>query len=179
MSPRRRGSATRRRPYREFRRWERRTFDDRFPGPSADSVPLREPRPPRPGERLVLDFLLAGPQASARLRELAATARVVAECACGCPSIDLELDAPAASAPEIRAHSGGERDDCYAISARGRNRRGRAVEIHLTVPDTASLWLEIWPSFEGWYRAATDIPAADTLRLDAPPGADGSAAADR
>jgi hypothetical protein len=51
------------------------------------------PRPLSHREREVLDFLLSvrDPRAEA-LREQAGTAQVVGQCACGCATIDLEVD---------------------------------------------------------------------------------------
>ncbi|MCR6489901.1 hypothetical protein M8542_44525 [Amycolatopsis sp. OK19-0408] len=56
-----------------------------------------------PREREVLTFLLAGDfPGAAQLRAQAETARVTGQCGCGCPTIDLEVDAtlPAADLEE-------------------------------------------------------------------------------
>ncbi|VVJ15596.1 Uncharacterised protein [Amycolatopsis camponoti] len=51
-------------------------------------------RPLTPAEREVLTFLLAGDfPGAAELRAQAETARVTGRCGCGCPTIDLEVDA--------------------------------------------------------------------------------------
>jgi hypothetical protein len=51
-------------------------------------------RPLTPAEREVLTFLLAGDFAgAAQLRAQAETARVTGRCGCGCPTVDLEVDA--------------------------------------------------------------------------------------
>ena len=72
-------------------------------------------RPLTPAEREVLDVLLDGDFAgAAELRAQAETARVTRRCGCGCPTVDLEVDAtlPAAevtgrAAVEIDVPEGG------------------------------------------------------------------------
>ncbi len=72
-------------------------------------------RPLTPAEREVLTVLLAGDFAGAtELRAQAETARVTGRCGCGCPTVDLEVDAtlPVAevterAAVEVDAPDGG------------------------------------------------------------------------
>ena len=53
-------------------------------------------RPLTRNERETLEVLLAGDfPGAAELREQAATAKVSGRCGCGCPTVDLEVDADA------------------------------------------------------------------------------------
>ena len=68
--------------------------------PEAHRVDLDAPRGLSAVERALVDFLVDGADARGTLRAQAATARVAAVCSCGCPSVWLDVDAPAAHLPD-------------------------------------------------------------------------------
>ncbi|HVH50839.1 MAG TPA: hypothetical protein VM690_01735, partial [Gaiellaceae bacterium] len=76
--------------------------------PIAEPVALAEPRSLTPNEEAMIDFLISGPLGRKELRTQAATARVVATCSCGCPSVWIEADpsAPVAVYTEAETPDG-------------------------------------------------------------------------
>ena len=116
-------------------------------------LPLAEPRGLAADERELLEALTADPRGSAELRAQAASARVVGACTC-CPSITFESKGPPVPS-----------DASFAITAHGRNRADKEIQVTLYVSRGYIHELEIWGGFsDGIGR--TDIPRVHTLVFD-------------
>ncbi|MET7403387.1 hypothetical protein ABZS66_58925 [Dactylosporangium sp. NPDC005572] len=77
---------------------------------------LPEPRPLTPAERAVLAALV-GFAAREELTAQLASARVTAECDCGCASVRLATTGPALPRAAVKAMSEYRRDDHVAVAA--------------------------------------------------------------
>ena len=136
--------------------------------PDVQILALPQPRPLKPREQELLDFLLDGPVSSPELRAQAATVVVSGVCSCGCPSIQLAVDEDAPPAflngPEVVMTGGAE------IRAVGVIEEGleTGVTLHLTGDvrkGEGLIWeLETWPTARyGDQRSV--LPPTSTLRF--------------
>jgi hypothetical protein len=107
---------------------------------SPELIPLAVPRSLTSGERMLVDFLLAGPCGSEELRVQAETAEVVRRCSCGCASIGLRVDP---SAPRSAT------DGWVPISARRQTSIADRTEVTLHVIDGRLERLEVWGGRSG------------------------------
>jgi hypothetical protein len=123
-------------------------------------VLLPQPRPLSVGERRLLDALLAGPRSRPELIEQAATARVIGECSCGCPSVCLRPDESTPSVTTTADESPTGDPSYYSLTAHGTNGDGREVQVTLHVSLGRIDELEIWAGEEG----ETALPRTDALR---------------
>lgn len=92
----------------------------------------------------MIDFLISGPLGREELRAQAATARVVATCSCGCPSVWIETEpsAPAFVYTQAPAGTPGH----VALTAYQRKARG-ITEVTLHVVNGRMFELEIWSGY--------------------------------
>jgi hypothetical protein len=111
--------------------------------PVAERVALAEARLLTPGEEAMIDFLISGPLGTEELRRQAATARVVAICSCGCPSVWIEVapSVPAAVYKELETPDG--RTDHVALTAYQHKTRG-STEVTLHIVNGRMFELEVW-----------------------------------
>ncbi|HEX6700988.1 MAG TPA: hypothetical protein VF101_09695 [Gaiellaceae bacterium] len=123
-------------------------------------VLLPAPRPLASDERALLDALLAGPRSRPELIEQAATARVIGECSCGCPSVWLRADNDTPPLTTTASESPTGDPSYYSLTAHGQNTDGREVQVTLHVARGRLDELEIWAGEEG----ETTLPPTDGLR---------------
>jgi hypothetical protein len=117
-----------------------------------EMIPLASPRALTTEERALLDFLLAGPLGDDRLRAQAATARVVAQCSCGCPSVGLAVNRS--------LQESAQEHDWLEIAAHQRTSITDRIETALHVVDGRLERLEVWAGRYGLR------PTIDLTRLE-------------
>jgi hypothetical protein len=127
-------------------------------------VLLEEPRSLSGPEAALLERLVEH-TALPELRQQLKTARVIGLCSCGCPSVELATDGPAVQPEAMETYNAPEstRDDYIGVSAIGRNRNGREIDVTLHAVFGLINELEIWTGDPKATR--TDIPVPETLRF--------------
>lgn len=91
-----------------------------------------------------IDALLAGPPSRRELIDQAATARVSAECSCGCASVWLSVGADTPSLDTTANESPTGNPGYYSLTAHGTSDGGRKVQVTLHVCLGRIEELEIW-----------------------------------
>lgn len=121
--------------------------------------PLPEARPLTVSERAWLDHLVE-PLALPELALQVASAEVISECSCGCPSIGLGGAGPDVPPATIAQLSESGRDDYLSRSASTRNSQGQEVEITLHVGYGRLVELEVWAPHAPDGEVTTELPPA-------------------
>jgi hypothetical protein len=111
-------------------------------------VPLERPRPTAPAERALLD-VLAGDALAAQV----ASAVVVSECNCGCPSVELSTSSP--PLPGEQGHR--------ELSRSALAHDGRTIVVTLHVFDGVVHELEVWAGQDGG-DPRVSLPPVEALR---------------
>jgi hypothetical protein len=126
----------------------------KLPGVQPASVPgvvwqeLTSARPLNEHEARLLGELAAFVD-EPHLREQIDTARVGANCTCGCSSVRLQTDAPVVPAERVAQLSSSGRADYFAVHSAGRPRTLRHVDVVLHVGSGRIMELEVFHNRRG------------------------------
>jgi hypothetical protein len=131
---------------------------------AAQLVDLSEPRDLSAEERLLLDFILAGPNVRRELRTQGDSAEVLSACDCGCRSVGLRPDPTVPDAPYTAEDSYVGRDDYIGLTADGLSAAGTDVEVTLHVIFGRMTELEIWDGSDRGGESRGELPDVATLR---------------
>jgi hypothetical protein len=121
---------------------------------------LDNPRRLTAKERVLIDFLLAGPRGGPELRAQVAGTRAVTKCSCGCPSVGLVVEPSAPVARFKKSEMRFGRVDWVPITAYQRKSRFPDTQVTLHVVFGRLTELEIWAGKVGVR------PRVDTARLE-------------
>jgi hypothetical protein len=115
-------------------------------------------------ERVLLDFLLAGPNVRAEVRTQGDSAQVVSVCDCGCRSVGLRSDVTAFGAPDSAEDSYIGRHDYIGLTADGLSAAGTDVEVTLHIVLGRMTELEIWDGASTGGKSRGELPEIATLQ---------------
>ena len=126
-------------------------------------IDLSEPRDLNAVERVLLDFILDGPDVRPELRAQGDSAEVVSVCDCGCRSVGLRPDPALPDAPYTAEDSSVDSDDYIGLTADGVSTAGTDVEVTLHVIFGRMTELEIWDGSDRGGESRCELPGVATL----------------
>ena len=127
-------------------------------------IDLSEPRNLSAEERVLLDFILAGPNVRPELRAQGDSAEAVFVCDCGCRSVGLRPDPAVPDAPYTAKDSYVGSDTYIGLTADGLSAEGTDVEVTLHVISGRMTELEIWDGSDRGGESRGELPDIATLR---------------